>query len=372
MSIRYTTRYTGAGSARPPKQDNQSFMDYNDYADLFRITARQHFKSNEYISKHLAYAKRLMENDLPVIYDSEHLSMLVGYTQGYIKHAVRYMTSYYWEYRIPKKTDGLRIIKEPMPNLKDIQLWILHNILYKVKFHPYAKAYVPKKSIKENVRFHTKRRIVVALDIHDFFGSITSDDVFELFHTMGYEHWVADLLAKLCCLDNVLPQGAPTSPALSNVYMYDFDEEMMKFCLERHIFYTRYADDMTFSGDFDVNELKEKVRVLLRGKHLELNDRKTRVMTKDQRQIVTGCVVNQRIHLPSEQLRKIRQEIHFIKKFGLVRHLQNMHCQKKNYVKYLYGRINYALLIQPSNKEMQEYKKYLKENFSDKLMGFEI
>ena len=154
--------------------------------------------------------------------------------------------------------------------------------------------------------------------------------------------------------------------------MYDFDEEMMKFCLERHIFYTRYADDMTFSGDFDVNELKEKVGVLLRGKHLELNDGKTRVMTKDQRQIVTGCVVNQRIHLPSEQLRKIRQEIHFIKKFGLVRHLQNMHCQKKNYVKHLYGRINYALLIQPSNKEMQEYKKYLKENFSDKLMGFEI
>jgi RNA-directed DNA polymerase len=128
MSIRYTTRYTGAGSARPPKQDNQSFMDYNDYADLFRITARQHFKSDEYISKHLAYAKRLMENDLPVIYDSEHLSMLVGYTQGYIKHAVRYMTSYYWEYRIPKKTGGLRIIKEPMPNSKDIQLWILHNI----------------------------------------------------------------------------------------------------------------------------------------------------------------------------------------------------------------------------------------------------
>ena len=64
-------------------------MDYNDYADLFRITARQHFKSDEYISKHLAYAKRLMDNDLPVIYDSEHLSMLVGYTQGYIKHAVR-------------------------------------------------------------------------------------------------------------------------------------------------------------------------------------------------------------------------------------------------------------------------------------------
>lgn len=356
----------------PRNKTPLDFMDYNDYAALFSIKARQHFKSEEYINRHLAYAKRLMDVDLPVIYDSDHLSMLVGYTQGYIKHAVRYMPSYYWEYRIPKKTGGLRIIKEPMPNLKDIQNWILHNILYKIKTHPYAKAYVPKKNIKENVRFHTKHKLVVAFDIHDFFGSITSDDVFEIFHKMGYEHWVADLLAKLCCLDDALPQGAPTSPALSNIYMYDFDEEMMKFCLERHIFYTRYADDMTFSGEFDVEELKRKVLSLLESKHLLLNAKKTRVMNENQRQIVTGLVVNQRIHLPTEQLKKIRQEIYFIKKFGLVQHLRNMNCTKKNYIKHLYGRINYALLIQPSNKEMREYKKYLKENFEDKLMGFEI
>jgi len=150
------------------------------------------------------------------------------------------------------------------------------------------------------------------------------------------------------------------------------DEQMMRFCLERHIFYTRYADDMTFSGDFEFEELNSKLLDLLDAKHLVLNPQKTKVMKHNQRQIVTGCVVNQRIHLPSEQLRKIRQEIYFIKKFGLSQHLQNIGCNKKNYVKHLYGRINYALLIQPSNKEMQEYKKFLRANYEGKLMGFEI
>jgi RNA-directed DNA polymerase len=244
--------------------------------------------------------------------------------------------------------------------------------LYKLDTHPYAKAYVPKKNIKENVRFHTKHKLVVTFDIHDFFGSITSDSVYGIFLNMGYETWVADLLAKLCCLNNKLPQGAPTSPALSNIYLYDFDEKMMKFCLERHIFYTRYADDMTFSGDFDVKELKNMVVFLLKEKHLLLNDAKTRVMNQNQRQIVTGCVVNQRIHLPSEQLKKIRQEIYYIKKFGLEGHLQNIGCEKKNYLKHLYGRINYALLIQPGNEEMRKYKKYLRENYDEKLNGFEV
>ena len=360
----------GAGSASPPKKTPP--MDYNDYAVLFSIKARQNFKSEKYINEHLAYAKKLMDVGLPVIYDSEHLSMLVGYTQGYIKHAVRYMPSYYWEYRIPKKSGGLRVIMEPMPNLKDIQTWILHHVLYKIKTHPYAKAYVPMKSIKDNVRFHTKHELVVTFDIHDFFGSITLDDVFEIFHKMGYEHWVADLLAKLCCLRGILPQGAPTSPALSNIYMYDFDEDMMKFCLERHIFYTRYADDMTFSGDFDVDELKGKLLELLKRKHLVLNDRKTRVMTRNQRQVVTGCIVNQRIHLPPEQLKRIRQEVYYIKKFGLLQHLKNINCSKNNYVKHLYGRINYALLLQPSNKEMKEYKQYIRDNFKNYLEGFEV
>lgn len=353
-------------------QKTLRLMDYDEYEILFTLKAKKANKSEEYIKKNLAYAKNLMDQGLPVIYDSEHFSMLVGYAQKYIKHAVMYMSYYYWDYKVPKKNGGLRVIKEPMPNLKDIQKWILHNILYKRKYHPYAKAYIPEKCIRDNVRFHTKRKIVMTLDIHDFFGSINDDDVFQIFKNMGYSDWTADLLAKLTCLNNALPQGAPSSPALSNLYMYDFDQKMMNYCLRHHIFYTRYADDMTFSGDFNTEELKGIVVSLLKPMHLSLNEDKSKVMTANQRQIVTGTVVNHKTHLPTEQLKKIRQEVYYIKKFGLAQHMANTLCQKKNYIKHLYGRINYALLIQPGNKEMREYKKYLYENYHEKLMEFEI
>lgn len=355
----------------PPTKDSQA-MDYEEYEILFTLKARKAFKSEEYIKKNLAYAKNLMDQRLPVIYDSEHFSMQVGYAQKYIKHAIMYMSYYYWDYKIPKKSGGLRIIKEPMPNLKDIQKWILQNILYKREYHPYAKAYIPKKSIRDNVKFHTKRKIVMTLDIHDFFGSINDDDVYHIFSNMGYSDWVADLLAKLTCLNKSLPQGAPTSPALSNLYMYGFDQQMMDYCFLHRIFYTRYADDMVFSGDFNTEELKRKVVSLLEPMHLSLNETKSKVMTENQRQIVTGTVVNQKTHLPSEQLKRIRQEVYYIKKFGLTQHIVNMHCHKKNYIKHLYGRINYALLIQPGNKEMREYKNFLLKNYHDKLMEFEI
>jgi RNA-directed DNA polymerase len=355
-----------------PEKDFVAMMSYDEYAYQFTLEAKKHYKSDDYIKNNLEYAKNLMDKGLPVIYDSEHLSMLVGYTRGYIKHAIRYMEGYYWEYRIPKKSGGLRIIKEPMPNLKDIQLWILHHILYNLEYHPYAKAYIPKKSIRDNVRFHTKRKIVMTLDIHDFFGSIDLDSIYEIFHGMGYSYWIADLLSKLCCLNNSLPQGAPTSPALSNLYMFDFDQKMMSYCLGNHIFYTRYADDMTFSGDFDTLELKRIVASYLEPMRLSLNEEKCKIMKNTQRQIVTGCVVNQRTHLPVEQLKKIRQEIYYIKKFGLSNHLENIQCQKKNYIKHLYGRINYALLLQPSNKEMKEYKEFIHMNYRDQLLEFEV
>ena len=114
----------GAGGAKPPQKERD--MNYQEYEILFKIEARKAGKTDDYINRCLRYAKPLFDNGLPVIYDSEHLSLLVGYKRSYIKHAVTYMEYYYWDYKIPKKSGGMRIIKEPMPNLKDIQLWILH------------------------------------------------------------------------------------------------------------------------------------------------------------------------------------------------------------------------------------------------------
>lgn len=348
-------------------------MTYREYEIIFsqeltrkELTSGMLFPQ-DYKNDCLLYAKMLFEKGVPLIYDIEHFSMLVGYTTKYIKKAIHFPNSYYWTYKIPKKNGTYRYIMEPMPNLKDIQLWILNHILYSQTFHPYAKAYVPHKTIRDNIKFHTKHDIVVTLDIHDFFSSIKREKIQQVFESLGYTRVLSNMFSKLCCINESLPQGAPTSPALSNMYMWDFDNIVKSYCGEKKIWYTRYADDMTFSGTFDKDELIDFVKEKLILFDLKINAEKTRVMNKNQRQVVTGCVVNQKTHLPKEDLKKIRQVVYYLKKFGLDNHLQYIKESRRHYLNYWYGKITYALLVQPGNKEMKEYKKFFKENYREYL-----
>lgn len=195
-------------------------------------------------------------------------------------------------------------IAEPLPNFKDIQKLILINILYKIPVSPYAKAYIKKKSIKENVRFHRRQKAVLTLDIHDFFGSITSYRVYRLFSELGYNEAVDMMLTGLCSLDNELPQGAPTSAALSNIVMKEFDGTIAKYTGENKIRYTRYSDDMTFSGDFNLVDVIRLVRRELKKYGMRLNDEKTRTRRQGQQQEVTGIIVNEKMQLPKKRENK--------------------------------------------------------------------
>ena len=252
-------------------------MDFAEYKVAFIEKAREKGKSQEYINRCLEYAKEIMGKGCPVIFDPKHLSLLLGLKKSYVMRAITYTNKYYWTYNIPKKDGGTRVIKEPLPNLKDAQIWILHHILYSQKVHSFAKAYVPGKKLKENGKFHTKKKIVLALDVKDFFPSIKKAMVKDIFHSLGYSNKLANLLAKLCCLNDSLPQGAPTSPYLSNLFLRNFDDSVMKFCSEHKIIYTRYADDLTFSGDdFDVDLLIGYVDETLKTYGLALNNPKIR------------------------------------------------------------------------------------------------
>lgn len=336
-------------------------MEFTEYSILFKIEAqKKNFTSLE-IEKCLDYAKRLYDKSLPVIYDTQHLSLLVGYNKKYIKRAVQYTPYFYRYFKIEKKNGSKRQIAEPLPSLKEIQHWILYEILYKIKIHKYSKAYIKGKSIKDNVKFHKCKKIVLTLDIHDFFKSLTIDKVGQCFKEMGYSSILADLLAKICCLNGSLPQGAPTSPYISNIIMYNFDLTMQNFCNTNKIMYTRYADDITLSGDIEANGIIELVKKELHYLNLELNENKTKIMHQNERQIVTGVVVNDKIQVPRTERNEIRMIVHCIKKFGLEGHLQRIDCQKENYIKHLLGRINYILYINPNDKEFLEYNKYIKE-----------
>ncbi|MEJ7822055.1 MAG: reverse transcriptase family protein [Chitinophagaceae bacterium] len=335
-------------------------MNFNSFEEKFRDKASKAGYSEENIQKCLNYAKPLIKTNLPVIFNTSNLSALVGYKKNYIKKAALFTDSFYRRFVIKKRNGKPRYLKEPLPSLKEIQCWILENILYEIPVSRFAKAYIPKRNLLDNVKYHKDKKIVMCLDIEDFFSSIKRSSIEEIFRKKGYSSNIANLLSKLCCCNDFLPQGAPTSPYLSNIFMTEFDSILSMYCQRQNLRYTRYADDITVSGEINQPEIiKEFMKSELEKLRLTLNDNKSKVMGKNVRQIVTGIVVNQFIQVPKSMRDKIRQELFFIKKVGLQQHLKNTNNQRSNYVNHLIGKINYVLYINSKDKKMQEHYTFM-------------
>lgn len=340
------------------------YIDLDRYKSEFTLKALNSGYSNENINKCLDYAEPIIKNYLPVIYNLTHLSNLTGYKRGYIIQAAvvsKYSEAYYKYYEIRKKNGGKRIIQEPLPNLKDIQYWILNNILNYVEVSPYAKAYRKHIGLKENLKFHKNQKKVLTLDIENFFPSIKSSLVKKIFLINGYSEIVSEYLAKLCCLKESLPQGAPTSPYISNIVMKDIDDEIGAFCVKNNIRYTRYSDDLTFSGDFDEKIVLKMVTILMKSIGFKLNNEKTQVMLSSERQYVTGIIVNNKIQLSKEDRRNIRQTLFFIKKYGFDDHVMKIGINKRNYLNYLIGKVGFGIYLNSSDIELKGYMELLKK-----------
>ena len=172
---------------------------------------------------------------------------------------------------------------------------------------------------------------------------------------------VGMILTYLCTYDNHLTQGSPTSAYISNLVMKEFDEELGNWCNLRNISYTRYSDDMTFSGAFNPSELITKVRKMLYKLGLELNNDKIHIVYKSSSQNVTGIVVNEKMQVNVKYRNKIRQEIYYIKKFGLSSHLKkcDINIDSKRYLNILYGRVLYVLQINENDKEFIKYRQFI-------------
>ena len=270
-------------------------------------------------------------------------------------------------YKIKKRNGKFRTIHNPNKLLKTIQKNILSNILNNKKISKYARAYHRKISLKDNAKEHVNKKIVLKLDIKDFFESISFLDIYNSAFPIEYfPKPVGILLTYLCTYYDYLPQGAPTSAYISNLVMKDFDEKIGYFCDSNNISYTRYSDDMTFSGDFNPGIIISRVRKMLRKLNLELNDNKTCIITNSQKQSVTGIVVNEKMQVSVEYRKKIRQEIYYIKKYGITSHLEfrNIKVEKVEYIKKLYGKILYVLQINNEDKEFLKYKKFI-ENYQN-------
>lgn len=262
---------------------------------------KSHHKSSEYTQKYLTYSKKLFDNNLPIISSPKHFSLLVGLEHQYICNMAYASDRFYRHFSIPKSNGQARNIDEPLPDLKFVQSWILHNILEKCAVSDYAKAYLKGRTLKHNARFHRAQKIVVTMDIKNFFPSISVKDITEIFENMGYFHDLSCFLAHLCCYNNVLPQGAPTSPYLSNLRMITLDDKISEYTYEKSIRYTRYADDLTFSGDFNPHFLISNISKFVYNEGFCINPQKTRIARSNTRQEVTGIIVNSHMQLSKEK-----------------------------------------------------------------------
>ena len=265
-------------------------------------------------------------------------------------------------YKIKKRNGKYRTIYEPNLILKQIQKQILNNILNNKSISKYAKAYHKGIQLKDNAIPHINKEMILKLDIKDFFENISFLDIYNSCFPIEYfPKSVGMILTYLCTYDNHLTQGSPTSAYISNLVMKEFDEELGNWCNLRNISYTRYSDDMTFSGAFNPSELITKVRKMLYKLGLELNNDKIHIVYKSSSQNVTGIVVNEKMQVNVKYRNKIRQEIYYIKKFGLSSHLKKCenNNKKKRYLNILYGRVLYVLQINENDKEFIKYRQFI-------------
>lgn len=272
---------------------------------------------------------------------------------------------HYRRVEIAKSNGETRKLFVPDELLMAIQRSINTTLLCLEEKSPYATAYKPGSSTKLNARPHIGRPVMLKLDIRHFFDHLIYPIVKEkAFPAERYSEQNRVLLSLLCVYKDALPQGAPTSPAISNIIMKDFDNAVGYWCAERNIAYTRYCDDMTFSGNFDPGPVIKLVKDQLKKMGLFLNDKKTVVARRGQKHSVTGIVVNEKVSAPVEYKKRIRQEMYYCMKYGVQSHLKKSGKQESEraYIAKLLGRVNYVLSIEPGNVQMKEYKSWLNEH----------
>jgi RNA-directed DNA polymerase len=275
-----------------------------------------------------------------------HQAMDMAHGMGRTLKELRYLSyhrvvsevSHYQRFTMPKKSGGERLISAPMPKLKAVQHWLLENVLYAVPVHDAAHGFVKERSIVTNAQQHCGKDIVINMDLKDFFPSVSYRRVRGLFQALGYSGQVATLLGLICteadtqeCLldgktyyiatsERRLPQGAPTSPAITNILCHRLDRRLHGMARVLGFTYTRYADDITFSASGEavkhVTKILWRSRNIIESESFALHPEKLRIMRKGQHQEVTGLTVNQKPAVPREHMRQFRALMHQVERDG--------------------------------------------------------
>ena len=304
------------------------------------------------------YNQYLTEKGVPIIYNLRHLRQLLGIhksAQDRLFGAKR--NESYRTFQIPKKSGGTRTIEAPSEELKVIQLWIKENILDKFNPSHYAKGFKKGVSIYDNALPHVGKKLVINIDLKDFFPSIKYFEIYKVFKYIGYTDGVSKLLTKLCTNSkDVLPQGSPASPSLSNMVSLKLDKRLSELAHAIGADYTRYADDITFSGDESIGQYTCLIRRIIHEEGYVVNEDKFRLQHSFQRQEVTGLVVNKKVSVPEKLISELENAIYYCSKYGVVNHMTRMKINKGFYKEHLYGIAYFIKMV-----DKQKGEKYLSQ-----------
>lgn len=286
---------------------------------------------------------------------------------AYLKLGPRELKKIWWyrhrmyrQFSIAKGSGKSRLITAPDRRLKILQskLATLLDQLYRLR-NP-VHGFVPKRSVKTNALAHGKRRFVINLDIRNFFPTITENRVIGLLRSLGIEERVASIVARLTCCFGHLPQGAPTSPVLSNMICYRLDSELLQLAKEARAIYTRYADDITFSsyqppgplfegalplaGRFSPDIFSPALKAVFAANGFEIHPDKSHYADRNSRRIITGVKINAGLNVDRRYIRNVRAIMHSIQTVGLAA-AQAKHIAgggKGDLAAHLLGKISYV------------------------------
>lgn len=334
-------------------------------------------------------ARRVASHELPAIPHLDALAELIGSNRSELAWlAIRpqpatAVQGHYALFEIRKKSGGTRLLAAPLPRLKSVQRRLLDRLIAKLPLHDSVHGFRKGRDILSGASVHVGKDVVISVDIKDFFPSFTFRRVAGYFRWLGYGRGIANTLASLTTVplwearlpsgsgwkpaysmqhpdlqskspyQNYdtkprLPQGAPTSPALANAICWRMDKRLSALARKFGGDYTRYADDLTFSGGEDLARHSRKflkiVRRIIATEGLELNEAKTRVIGKGHGQRVTGVIVNEQTNFPRKEFDLLKAILHNCIKHGPQNQNRENH---PDFRAHLQGRIAHARHIGP-------------------------
>jgi len=302
---------------------------------------------------------------------ADRISRETGVSAGLVRTIVRTANKRYRTYEIDKRDGGKRVISQPSKKLKFVQRWLANRVLTKFPVHDAAKAYVKGRGIADNARAHVDSRYLLKIDFRNFFPSISSEDVTSYLRSNA--HFVGNLseadiefIAQAVSFNGALTIGAPSSPMISNLVMYPFDQQVFEYCEGNNLAYTRYADDLAISSN-EHSALKgalDFVKKCLEAQEspkLEINPGKTKFVSKKHKRFVTGLVLttDNKISIGRDKKRELRTLMYLFVNTQL-------DVEKIDYLK---GWLSYANAVEPSFNEALK-KKYGSDSFK-KLLEYD-